>query len=157
VTVLLGTYLLLPRWFRALPPLLIAAALWWLSSRSPAPGEHPAVIMQYLHNCAHIVAYGSLGLVTLLALAHVGDCGGRHVVLATLLAAVYGVVDELHQSFVPGRDASVADATTDLVSALMLAVTAHWLLADSARSRRAVPWLALASLASAAAATWLPI
>lgn len=157
MTVLLGTYLLLPRWLRILPPLAIVAALWWLSSRSPGPGEHPGIVMQYLHNCAHIVAYGSLGLAVLLALAGAGDCRGRHVLLATLLSAAYGVVDEVHQSYVPGRDASFADASTDLLAAMMLAVLAHGLLADSVRSRRRVPWLALLSLASAAAATWLPI
>ena len=35
-------------------------------------------------------------------------------VLAVCLATVYGVSDEFHQSFVPGRDASVGDVLKDL-------------------------------------------
>jgi VanZ family protein len=43
--------------------------------------------------------------------------GARGAVLATLLATAYGVTDEYHQSFVPGRIADPADVAKDLAGA----------------------------------------
>ena len=43
-------------------------------------------------------------------------------VLAVLLSGAYGVTDELHQSFVPGRDSSAADVAKDLGGALLGAI-----------------------------------
>ena len=51
--------------------------------------------------------------------------------LAVVLATGYGVADEIHQSYVPGRDASAADAAKDLAGAALAA----WLF------RRAAPSL----------------
>jgi VanZ family protein len=62
----------------------------------------------------HAVEYGGLG--TLLALAlGVWDEPQRlwRVGLAILLGCAYGVSDETHQFFVPGRDAEVGDALAD--------------------------------------------
>jgi glycopeptide antibiotics resistance protein len=41
------------------------------------------------------------------------------VTAAVLVSAAYGVLDEVHQYFVPGRFLSVADATLNLVGALL--------------------------------------
>lgn len=43
------------------------------------------------------------------------------VVLTVLFCFVYGISDELHQSFIPGRDASIADIAADTAGALLLA------------------------------------
>ncbi len=40
-------------------------------------------------------------------------------VLAAALAAAYGVTDEWHQTFTPGRDASLADVVKDLAGAVL--------------------------------------
>ena len=75
----------------------------------------------------HGVGYALLGALALRAFA-----GGRWtgvtaqaVVAAALLAALYGVTDELHQTLVPGRTAAVSDVAADVAGAV-LAVTAGW-------------------------------
>jgi VanZ family protein len=42
--------------------------------------------------------------------------------LATLLSTLYGISDEYHQSFVPGRDASVGDVASDFAGSALGAV-----------------------------------
>ncbi len=68
---------------------------------------------------AHSLVYSILGLLMFRALA-----GGRikaltipNAVLAVLLSTLYGVSDELHQMFVPGRTAEWADIVADGVGA----------------------------------------
>jgi len=76
--------------------------------------------MSVISNLAHAPLFGLLAL--WLALAPPREAGwprlSRGAVLAILGAVVlYGLVDELHQTTVPGRVASVLDILTDLVGA----------------------------------------
>lgn len=72
----------------------------------------------------HGIGYALLGALLLRALA-----GGRldgvtwsRAIAAILLATLYGVSDELHQTFVPGRSADRFDVLADCLGAT-LAVT----------------------------------
>lgn len=62
----------------------------------------------------HVVLYLPLGFLMSLGLAHWG-LRKNLVIYVSLLALLYGVTDEVHQYFVPGRDASVLDLIADLV------------------------------------------
>jgi VanZ family protein len=62
----------------------------------------------------HGVGYALLGLAYLYALRPVSR---RAAGLAVLLALGYAVLDELHQSFVPGRSAGLADVVLDVAAA----------------------------------------
>ena len=44
------------------------------------------------------------------------------IILITLMVAAYGLFDEAHQSFVPGRDASLADLAADTAGGFFAAV-----------------------------------
>ena len=48
--------------------------------------------------------------------------------LVILISAGYGILDEYHQSFVPGRDASVDDVVADVVGAVLAMVISGGLL-----------------------------
>ena len=63
----------------------------------------------------HFCEYFGLGF--LLPLAIPGGATRRRFLLAFFLAAAYGISDEIHQSFVPGRDASVWDWLADAAGA----------------------------------------
>jgi len=38
---------------------------------------------------------------------------------SVVMAGIYGITDEIHQSFVPGRDASAGDAVADFIGAFV--------------------------------------
>ena len=76
----------------------------------------------------HIVAYAGLALLCVRAVG-----GGlrrrmvlRTAVLALTIAAAYGITDEGHQWFVPGRSADVFDWFAD-VSGALVGIGACWL------------------------------
>ncbi len=63
----------------------------------------------------HFVAYFGLG--TLFFYSLHGMETRRRWLWAFALAAVYGITDEIHQMYVPGRDASVLDWLADAMGA----------------------------------------
>jgi VanZ family protein len=65
----------------------------------------------------HAFVYMMLGFLFYVSLR---ASGARHYVLvaASVLACVYGISDEIHQYFVPGRYASLGDVIADAVGAL---------------------------------------
>ncbi len=67
----------------------------------------------------HLAEYGVLTFLLVLASAKTTAVDWRWLLVAvTLLAALYGLSDEFHQSFVPGRTASVLDWATDIFGVL---------------------------------------
>ena len=74
----------------------------------------------------HGVSYAVLGALLMRALAGgtLRGMGAGLILPAVLIAAVYGVSDEFHQSFIPGRMASVADFVADTIGALVGACVA---------------------------------
>ncbi len=89
------------------------ALLYFLSSRSSLPAS--GLVWDKL---AHAAAYSALGILCLRA-CHGGVARLRPVPLAVamLLTLGYGVLDELSQSRVPGRDANLFDWIADAVGA----------------------------------------
>jgi VanZ family protein len=61
----------------------------------------------------------------------------RVAVLAVAISVLYGVTDELHQSFVPGRDADPWDLVKDLGGATLAALACAWPRAWGAQRRKA--------------------
>lgn len=116
------------------PALAFMAAIFGLSSMSAPPS--PANVSDKLE---HFVAYGVLALLTLRATS-----GGRWagvswtaVAVAWCIAVGYGISDEFHQSFVPGRTADPADVAADAVGAATALIGAG-AFGIILRSRRAI-------------------
>ncbi|MFY9341990.1 MAG: VanZ family protein [Planctomycetota bacterium] len=115
-------WLALPRALRLLLPIAIMGVLWWSSSQ---PAVSPVgVVRSFGHNAMHVVAWAALAAAFRFAFgpALLATPAPRATVAALLLSIAYGVVDELHQSHVPGRACSVVDVLSDALGA-GLAVT----------------------------------
>jgi len=130
-----------PRALVAVPVLLWAGLIWKLSSQAVPLPENPSPVWELLSNLAHAPLFGLLGLgLAALLLRRAGEdwprrVDGRH--LAVLLGVVgYGILDEWHQSRVPGRDSSVLDIVTDGVAVSMVLWIVHTLGAEALTSRR---------------------
>ena len=48
-------------------------------------------------------------------------------IAAFVLASIYGITDELHQSMVPGRDATAGDVAADTVGAFIGSLVASFI------------------------------
>ena len=112
----LRAWLQLPQMLRAAAPLIVMAILWWSSSGGPVLGG-PSLPVMLVHNSMHGIAYAVLGGSLLLALTG-GKMMPRSEAIASsvwsiFIATVYGALDELHQSYVPGRVCSLADFLAD--------------------------------------------
>ncbi len=105
---------------RALPALLQAALIFALSSR---PGDaYPDVSFPGADKLVHFALYAPLGAALVYALR-------GHWRWAGLLAALYGVTDEIHQTFVPLRFADGFDVLADALGGF----TGAWLMARRRR------------------------
>ena len=88
----------------------------------------------------HIAEYGLLGFLTTRAALLTWDPSRRMaVVWGTLLATLFGAVDELHQRFVPGRQSSGWDLVADLLGASLGAVLFIALGAYLSKSQKLYP------------------
>jgi VanZ family protein len=147
----------LPIAVRAVAPLAMMAFLWWSSSQSPA-SSGPNALRAFLHNGAHVLAYAGIAGASWLALPAAWErrAGPRAAFASIALAVAYGVVDELHQSQVPGRVCSIADLLTDACGACLAVAYLRGRFGGAVgTARRLGGWL-LACLASVLLATFGP-
>ncbi len=110
-----GSDSLVKRWW---PVVAVALAIFLLSSRnlSMLAGRWP----HGADKVAHLAIYGVLGALIARACWRTGSRSAvRVVVLSMLLATTYGLSDEIHQRFVPGRQFELADLLADAVGALL--------------------------------------
>ncbi len=96
-------------------PLLVAAVIVFASSRSHVASPH----VEHADKYAHFSVYGLLATLT----ARLGR-GGRAAAAALVATSIFGLTDEWHQSFVPGRSCDVGDWVAD-TSGAALAVTLY--------------------------------
>ena len=115
-------------------PVLAQMALIFIASSIPN--------LQHLHGnisdkAGHGIGYAILGALLLRALARGRRAGvtWRTVLLAMLCATAYGVSDEFHQRFVPGRSSDVYDVLADAVGAAAASLGA-WAILKSVSPQR---------------------
>jgi VanZ family protein len=102
---------------------IVCGALIYLGSSRPLPADYVPPV-PHLDKTLHFVAYGVLALLCFRAMwAKRDDPAPAWVLLlGVVLAGAYGACEELHQSFIPGRDASVYDVIANGLGAVAAAV-----------------------------------
>ena len=106
------------------PVIAVMAVIFYVSSLSD-PGAPPG---QLSDKGAHILVYAALGgsLMRALAEGRAAAMTTTRVAAAFVIATLYGITDEIHQSFVPDRTPElldlVADASGALIGALAIAI-----------------------------------
>lgn len=75
--------------------------------------------MPFFDKYLHLFAYAPLGILFYRAYVSLQTNGNktRVAVFSILSAGLYGISDEIHQFFVPGRHADILDAVVDIVGA----------------------------------------
>jgi VanZ family protein len=95
-----------------------AAAIFWVSAQpNPLPWVPRGLLAS--DKAVHALEYALLGALAALALGARGLRPGRSLLLAAVLASAYGASDEIHQSFVPNREADAGDWAADTVGAIL--------------------------------------
>jgi VanZ family protein len=100
----------LERTLRVLPAILYLMFTWFASARSadslPAIGNDKLV---------HFGEYGLLVVLLVFAFTafELERITPRALVSAAVLSIAWGVIDEIHQAFVPSRDSSLGDVAAD--------------------------------------------
>ncbi len=110
-----------------LPAILYTGFIWWLSAQ-------PVLIegvdrFPFQDKGVHFLEYGTLCLTICFAVYRTWPGRGiRAALAAVLITAALGLLDELHQGFVPARSADFDDLVADLAGALMFALFCYGLV-----------------------------
>lgn len=111
-----------------LPYALLCIAISIVSHLSEPPIPE-ALVFRFSDKLMHAAAYSVVGALALLGAARRQLSLSRAAVVeAVLLATLHGALDEVHQSFVPKRFASVGDLVADLLGAMVGALVMRALL-----------------------------
>jgi len=111
-----------------LPACLWAILIFALSSiPRPLP---PPMGVKVADKLYHFIEFFIFGLLLARAFLSIASQGKEHkaVLVAAALGIFWGAVDEIHQAFVPGRDASFLDALADGVGVLFISAIMLWMV-----------------------------
>ena len=112
-------------WFRFFPVTLVMGIIFFLSHQSGHSFSLPDIVN--IDKLLHCLLYAVLGLAALVALPP--QFWQQRPFLSSgvivLFCLLYGISDEFHQSFIPGRSCDVFDVVAD-ASGGVLAVVCGW-------------------------------
>jgi len=108
--------------FFKIAPFLYMLAIWVMSSHPDDAvvefGAWDRIIKESLHLIEFAILYGLFVLFFIVD----GTFTPRISVIIAVISSLYGLVDEIHQSFVPSRSATVIDFVKDVTGVLVLYV-----------------------------------
>jgi VanZ family protein len=116
---------------RFLPALACMSVIFYLSHQSKLP-DVPSLSGQITSVLGHFTVYFALAVLTWWGLGAFALSNRQRVAIAFAVAFLYGITDEWHQSFIPGRTPDWRDNLTDAFGAACGLLLVTWV----ARSRR---------------------
>jgi len=114
------------KWYRWLPALAWMGLIFFLSSREQLPTvDQNGPLDWSWRQAGHLLEYALLALLYYGALQG-GPAGWGRLAWAVGLAVVYGLSDELHQHFVPGRSSNWEDVLFNSAGASLGGLGVWW-------------------------------
>ena len=100
-------------------PIIIYCLFIFIQSSYPSIKSAPE--LPYFDKVLHFVGYALLGALFLRAFktSRIKNNVKLVVILSILLSSLYGISDEIHQYFVPYRDADLMDVLADTLGGIM--------------------------------------
>lgn len=109
--------LLLP-WHWRIFLVVYCGMIFWLSSQSRLPVPD---LFNFQDKVLHATAYALMALLFWQSAGRLGEQKSTGISMAAVMfCSLYGISDEWHQSFVPGRDASLGDWLADTLGAMLV-------------------------------------
>lgn len=117
-------------------PMLCVMGIIFILSHQPGTDEDWSLFPGD-DKIAHMIAYGVLAAAVIASFApHMRQSKSTVVVgLAFIVSLLYGVSDEFHQSFIPGRFSSGADILADGAGAALICLTWLYLVKQKAQRK----------------------
>ena len=102
-------------WF----PIIICYLIIFIQSSYPSIKTTPE--LPHIDKMLHFVAYALLGALFLRAFktSRIKNNVKLMLILSILCSSLYGISDEIHQYFVPYRDADLMDVLADMLGGIM--------------------------------------
>ena len=122
---------------RWIPAVFIGCCSWYLSSQPhvPMPDFH------FSDKVVHLVCFAGFSFFTAFAFFGLkkpenkkSECPKR-ILLPAITISLYGIIDEIHQSFVPGRSCSFLDWCADTLGALLGSIVFYALIGIISRKK----------------------
>ena len=122
---------ILERALRVLPALLYLAFIWGMSSVQATDLQGDVD-----DRLAHLGEYALLALLLVFALTAFDPerVHAKPLLVTGAISIGWGVLDEIHQSWVPGRDSSVRDVAFDALGTAAALALVAWLAGRQQRS-----------------------
>jgi hypothetical protein len=126
------------KWIFRILPIMWMAAIWIMSSMpSNAIVELPALsVDRFIKESLHLVEFAIVYLLLVGAFLTTGRFTPAVSLVLALIAGFYGIVDEIHQSFVPYRSATIIDVVKDWIG-----VCVSWYLVRGAYFQKRFVWI----------------
>lgn len=103
--------------------LLYCAVIFYLSSRSTLPTP---LLFPHQDKVFHVIAYFIMGLFVWRFFRHLTHSALLKSIVTMLFCSLYGISDEWHQSFIPGRDADAIDWAADTFGGFLAAFVYYY-------------------------------
>ena len=111
---------------RLTPVIIIMGVIFFLSHQ---PGElFTPYAFHWADKLAHLIVYAVLCMTAIYAFPgrYRRSAKGMVIAVSIVFCLVYGVSDEFHQSFIPGRYPSMSDVAADVIGASLACMVWLW-------------------------------
>ncbi|WLR41621.1 VanZ family protein [Bacillus carboniphilus] len=109
-------------------PFIYMLLIWYLSSHpSDAIVQTPFSFDSFFKESLHLIEFAILYFLFIWAYSYYRPITNKVQLLFASLAIIYGLIDEIHQSFVPSRSATLIDFVKDTIGV----VVCWWILRKS--------------------------